>query len=242
MSDEKKAPSVEELLTNFKAEMNRKLENVTSQSKNANDTLIALANSVQARQVEQQQTAYKKQMDTLAAEDPSRFQEETAKRAADAARQATEEAMVRAQTVSAQAQAKQAQVIGEITSNYPEINLPNHPMQKKVLELYNALPEEERNSSVAYKLIAKEAAEELGIKPMSKRTEDEMDEFVGYGRGSRGQGAGRKRAGIDPKTLQFAELMGINVKDEKVRKELEDYSQISGSDWLKYKDSRKGGQ
>lgn len=242
MSDEKKGPSVEELLTNFKAEINRKLENVTSQNKNANDTLLALANSVQARQIEAENAAYKKRMDTLAAEEPSKFQEEVETRVKQVAEQVAVEAVSRATTANAQAQAKQAQVIGEITSNYPEINMPNHPMQKKVLELYNALPEDERNSSTAYRLIAKEAAEELGIKPMSKRSEEELDDFVGYGRGSRGASAGRKRQGVDPKTLQFAELMGINVNDEKIKKELEEYSQVSSSDWLKYRDSRKGGR
>lgn len=74
-----------------------------------------------------------------------------------------------------------AQALAAIAKDFPEIQHENHELTKKAVEIYKSFSEEEQRNPLSYKLAVKDAANELGIKPMSKRSEDEQ--FV-YGSGS----------------------------------------------------------
>ena len=127
--------------------------------------------------------------------------------------------------------------MAEITAEYPEVNIRSHPMYKKAIEIFNALPEDERQSVLAYKHAAREAAIELGIKPMSKRTEEELEDYMNVGQGTR-VNPRTKRKVTDPKTLLFAEMVGLDITDEKILKGLQEGSEETAGGWMTYKSDR----
>lgn len=116
-------------------------------------------------------------------------------------------------------QAKQATVIQSLMQDYPELQDMSHDLTKKAVELYNSLSDEEKSHPLAYKAAVRDAAAEMDIKPKSKRRTSESDDFTMSGSGS---GAGRQKREPEMKkeTLQFAEAVGLNIKDPKILERL----------------------
>lgn len=132
-----------------------------------------------------------------------------------------------------QRKAKESQVFAALYNDYPELADQGHDLTKKTVEIYNALPEEDRQSPTAYRLAAREAAMELGVKPKNKR-EASNDDYS-FGGSSSGQ---PRRTGSssskeeDADIAAVAEAFGINMNDPKKKERVLGRKR---SNWTSYK-------
>lgn len=136
--------------------------------------------------------------------------------------------------LSAKEKQTQAIIVG-LVQEYPELSDTNSAFYKRAIEKETNLPSYLRNTSEGYKLAAHETAAELGLLPKSKRQTLNEDTFsMSSSGGSRMSTDNKsKRVKISDNTMAVAELMGVNVKDPKVLKRLENAAQRKS--WGKYK-------
>jgi len=113
--------------------------------------------------------------------------------------------------------AQNSQVQGtfnEIAKEFPELYQANGELQKRANEYFMkdpsaANPHPNLVSSCVYR-----AAMDLGLKPLSQRTENEED-FSGSVNDKNDKKSGEKSDKLDPKMLEFAEHLGKDITDEK---------------------------
>lgn len=220
MSDETKAPEAADPLKNLKAEFDRKLGNADSklaELQKTNELLMAKIQAMNTPAPVKKETS----LTDLLYSDPEAYAREIESRA---------EAKALARVTAQQEKMnKVSNTIGALVNEYPELQDNGHSLSKRAVEIFSSLPDEEKQSSLSYKMAVKDAAEELGIKPRSKRPVDEEPSFSGSYRSS---SRSRKKEGISPVTEAWAEALGVNLKDEKVKaRVLENQSR----DWTKYK-------
>ena len=228
MSDESQAPeqgapeTPQDPTRNLKAEMDRKFGNI-------NDQLSKIAESLtsaqQARQPEPTPPA--DDLEQLAYSDPRRY--------AEVIKQQTLQEVRADQQRLQQQQEAQNQVISRIYSDFPEVNTPGHKLYDKVQEMVKALPEEQRANPASWESLVYRAALETGVKPRALRKNDdsEADDFVMSGsRGSSSIKQPRKKEDVDPRTLEFARLMGMPVDKPEYMDRLKKYSK---RDFSRYK-------
>jgi hypothetical protein len=208
MSDEIKTPEPQvDPIKNLKAEMDRKLGNADSkltELQKTNELLLSKLSSL----TQPAPKAPKEDLSDLLYKDPEAY-----------ARLIEERAEKRAvERVSAQQEKlnKVNSIIGSLTQEYPELQDGNHQLTKRAVEIYSALPDEEKQSSLSYKLAVKDAAEELAIKPRSKRPVDEEPSF-GSSSGARSRAKATK---LDGATEELARMFGIDTSDSKVKERL----------------------
>lgn len=199
---EKKEPAKsDETVTNLKSEMNRKFENLEATNKALLAKLTELGKPVA--------TPAKKEVKKDFWDAPEEAVEQKVKAGVDAVleklRRDNEEA------------SKKNQVIGALYGEFPELADNNHPLTQKAVEIFNALPEMERQSPLAYRLAVKEAAMELKVPNKKSRAEDYVDSFSlsGGGSGSGGGGKTKREPDLDPRTVEAARLLGLDMDDEK---------------------------
>lgn len=242
------AESQSDPVKNLKSEFDRKLGNqeqklsqLEENSKKVLDQLNNLAISYQ-----QQQEAAKPKaattddegLEDLMYSDPKKYNDIITQRAIAEAEKRMEQKIAQQQ----QAQVKQNETINALVKEYPELSNPNAELTMKAIEFYNNLPEAEKSSSLSYKVAVRDAAVELGIKPFSKRNQDQSnddDSFTLQG-GSKGiSGSKDRKNTISSKTADFAAIMGVDLKDEKVKERIESYSELTPSEWMRYKDIKR---
>lgn len=208
MSDENK-PQGEDPIVQLKSEFTRKLSNTESQLgelKKANEVLLQELKKI-SQPAPAPRASKEDDLETIMYTDPRRYTEMVEERA---------EARVLSKINQAnQVQQKQNNVISSLTSEYPELMNTDHELTKKAVEIYSQLPDEDKTSPMAYKLAVKEAAMELGVKPRSKRSDEESYSFGGSQGGPR-----KKKESVDAATVDFARMMGLNVDDPKVKERL----------------------
>ncbi len=210
MSDDiEQKPAVEQTpaapndeLKNFKAETYRKLTNLET----TNAQLLA---QLQAMNKPQQTKP------TEASKPVSVFDDEEAY--AETVISKAEQRIEKKMAAQAQAQAANQAVIGGLMNEYPELGDATNELTKKANEIFTAMSEDDKSHRLAIDSSVRRAAAELGVKPKSKRSESENDAF------SLGGGTGNSRArsrdsdAVDPKTLEFAKMMGVDVEKVKAR-------------------------
>jgi hypothetical protein len=118
-------------------------------------------------------------------------------------------------------QQKVQQVLSQMQSEFPELSDLNHEMTKTALSIYEKMGPNEKASPLAYKAAIQEAAIKTGVKPRSQRNHDDGDFSLSSGRGQRPP----SKEKIDPKTLEFAKVMGLDVENKEVLKRLSNSSQ-----------------
>lgn len=147
-----------------------------------------------------------------------------------------------------QAQKQQNQtnnVMRTLYKDFPELQDMDHPLTQKAIELFEKMSDEEKQSPLAYKVAVRDAAEELEIKPKAKRKEkvDDDDSFSLGGGNTRSapegtrQSGGKRPARLDPRTVEFARQMGLDMDDPKVVESLTETAQRN--DWLTYRAPRR---
>lgn len=225
MADETKD---DDQLGNFKAEVNRKIDNqreeYTAQLKETNDQFNKILSDLNESIKEQPQqtaptpTAQESGLDDLWYSDPNK--------AAELIQQQTEEKIMRKVEAQQAQQQKQTTVISNLISDYPELNDPNHELTKQAVKNYGEMEATEQASPLAYKVAAIQAAQDLGVVPRKKRAEDNDANFSLSS--SRAPGARSDKASTnqqDDLMLQFAQQMKLDVSDDKVVERLKNRSQ-----------------
>lgn len=193
-------------ITNLKSEMNRKLENFSTgleALKASNDAIMAKL-SASAAPVAQADVPAEKRVSVF--ENEEVFAEDVISKA---------EKRIEARLNQREEQTrKQQETINSLYSEFPELKQDNSEMTRLSIEKLNKLSAQEKSDPRSVKLIALEAAAELGLKPMSKRSTEEAS--LGGGRsGSRSSG---KEKDV-PETMKlFAELVDVDI--DKVKKRI----------------------
>lgn len=210
VKDGEGAPPADEI-KNMKAEMTRKLSNTES-------TLAALKASQEALLAQIQSMAPKaapapqESLSDLMYKDPEAYAQKVLAEAEKRADAKLNERMT--------AQSRQQAVISDLVNQFPELQDGDHELTKAAVAKFNAMSDAERSSPVAYKTAVMEAALEAGVKPKSKRERSEGDEYVGRGSsGSAGKSSKRSQE-IDPRTVAFAELVGLDISKPEVKERL----------------------
>lgn len=211
-SDGAKAPDE---LGNFKQEINRKLANQESTIKelaNANKALLEKLSTLTQPQPARQEDDF----DKVWYEDPKT----AAKRIKDQTRNE-----IMAEYKQDQERQRQTQnTLASLVSDYPELNDQSHELTRKAVEYYNALPESDKSSPSAYKLAVKDAASDLGILPVKRRPNTDTDSFSassssGY-QVAQGKRGAQKEGDLDPRTIAFAQLVGLDTSNQKTMESL----------------------
>lgn len=222
--ERQEAPQTQEDPTrNLKAEMDRKFGNI-------NDQLAQIAESLSSAQQQRQAPEPTPQVDDLeqlSYSDPKRYAEVIKN-------QTLQEVRAEQQRLQQQ-QEQQNQVISRIYNDFPEVNTPGTKLYDKVQEMVQKLPQDQRSNPANWESLVYRAALETGIKPryLRKSSEDAADDFVMSGsRGSSSIKESRKKDELDPKTLEFARLMGMPVDKKDYVEKLKKYSK---RDFRRYK-------
>lgn len=209
----------EDPLKNYKAEMERKFGNVSNQVQ-------------ELKTVNQQLLAQIQQLNTAKAPETSEddFNDLFIDNPREAARRIKEEtaAEIRADIEKQQQkQQKQQSVLSELVQKFPELNDNSSELTQKAVEIYNSFSPEDQNDPKSYKLAVSEAAIDLGIQPMSRRKKVKSDDesFSVSGGSSSSSPAKKREANIDPKTLEFAKMIGMDVDNEKTIQSLKKRAQ-----------------
>jgi hypothetical protein len=116
-------------------------------------------------------------------------------------------------------QQKNQQIINSIVMEYPEANDLSSPLYNKAQEVYASLSDEEKLLPISMKMAVTSAAAELGIKPKSKRSNQSPSDSFSMGSSPKSSGS-QKKSDLDANTEAFAQLMGLNTSDPKVRDRL----------------------
>jgi hypothetical protein len=229
-TNEKAAPAAASAddVKNLKAEFDRKLTNLDATNKQLVASLQALAKQV-APPVKKEPEAKTKKLQDVWYDDP-----ETSKK------MIVEETLsiLQSQQQKGQEAAQKTQKIMQaLQKDFPELKDIDDPLSQKAIEIFEKYSEEEKQNPIAYKLAVKEAAEEIGVKPKSKRTSSDDDDAFSLSqstaKGGREHEPGKRRGKLDPRTMEFAKLMGVDVENEKVVESLKT-RQREVRDWMKY--------
>jgi hypothetical protein len=214
-------------INNVKQEFTRKLGNVESQVAEltkANQQLLAQLQNFTASK--QAPVVVEENLEDLWYKDPN---------AAAAKIEARTEKRIEAKIAQTQrAQQKQNQTLNKLVSEYPELNDESNPLYKKAVEIYTAMDDDDKVSPTAYRLAVKEAAQELNVKPVNKRSEEELDAYSVSSSSTysnRPQTRGKREDEVDPRTLAFAKALGRPVDDPKY---LESLKKSARKQWTKY--------
>jgi hypothetical protein len=223
-NDQTPPESAPDQIANLKAEMNRKLDNTNAQFQQTNNQLQALLAQMQASA--KPAPAPTKKVSVF--DDEEAFTSRLRAEAAAEAETRINASMARNQEL----QVKQAQRINALVQEFPELSDSSHSFTKRAVEIFDAMPEDERQSSLAYRAAVKEAALEMGVKPRSKRSADELDAFVSPSGRASDSGRSKKKAGLSDGVMLAAELLGLDIKNPEVKKRLE--SSAERENWTKF--------
>ena len=220
MSDDVKKPETgsTDSLENMKAEFNRKLSNMEQANqvlRNQLSTMLKAAAPAAAPKTENLEDVWFDKPEVAAAKIEQRVLEKV-----NAAAQSTQ---------------RTNSTIAKLTQDFPELMDDQSDLTKKAVEIYSSFTDDEKSSPVAYRAAVKEAALELGVKPKSQRREEQEEDdfsFSGSGAGrARTEGRASRRDTVDPRTIEFAKMVGLDVSDPKVKENLKSHQKRS---WRNY--------
>lgn len=111
-----------------------------------------------------------------------------------------------------------------LASEFPEIQS-DAKIRQAVLDEHNRLPSSLKDSAEGYELAVQRAVTRAGLIAKSKRQSDTMDADSFSSPASKGgssaKAGAKRRSNVSEATLMFAQLMGRNIDDPKVRAGLE---------------------
>lgn len=197
-------------LTALRADLSKKMEGMEKSNQSLMAQLQAVANTYKAPPVEKAETKPTTIKD-LIYDDPD-------KAAQIIKAEAKKEFLSDLQAQQA-IQQKHQRVITDLYKDYPELRDYNDPLTLKAVEFYDRLPDEEKAHPMSYKLAVKEAAEELNVRPVTKRDKkDTEDNFTLSDTGEKisKRTGSRVSREVKEQTLKFAQLMGLDTDDPKV--------------------------
>lgn len=220
-----------------KSEFSRKTDNLTQQLADTQRKIDAIMAAVLNPPKKQAAPASD---DVEADVDPIDNPKLYAKRIKDQAKREVMEEVNSMSQQQADIRMQQEAVLNKLVQDYPELNDRTSELFIKAQEMQASMSANERFSPIAIRAIIRDAAADLGVLPVSKRSKvkegSEVDEFsVGTKTGSGSKGGEQKGAKtkIAPSALAFAELLGRPVTDEKYLDRLSKASERKS--WSKWK-------
>ena len=196
-------------LKNLKEEFSRKMGNVEKNMSSLEATNKQLLAQLQSLAPKPQAAAPSKTLANQWFDNPDGAADEIVQRAVSKVQSQWQQAN--------EDNARQQSTLSSLVSEFPELSNGNHELTKEAVKIYDALSVEEKRSPIAYKAAVKEAALDLGYKPMKKRSEDEQEFYLKGGNSSGSSERKPRAAKIDDATLEFARRVGIDVSDQKVK-------------------------
>lgn len=230
MSDETKAPdaSKSDELTNLKQEMSRKLGNYESKLNELAQTnqqlLQKLSQLTQPKPISVRSDD--DDMDKLWYDDP--------KKAAAKIKEQTKAEIMAEYQRDQEMKARTQSTLAALVADYPELNDSNSELTRRAVEIYNGMADGEKTSPIAYKAAVREAASELGVLPVKKRQVSDDDSYTGSSSSSSSNTSRRaaKKDDLDPRTIAFAKLVGLNIDDDNVKNRVKE--RAKRTNWSKY--------
>lgn len=130
-------------------------------------------------------------------------------------------------------------VLSSLVANYPELQSGSSELTQTALRIYNSLSASEKASPSGYKIAVMQAAQEVGVLPMSKRQKQSQgdEDFTLSSSSSTARQKPSQRAKeekIDDKTLEFAKLLGRPVNDDKYIERLKTTISSRKRSWSKF--------
>lgn len=233
MSDEQQgtpSPETSDPIKNMKSEFDRKFGNTDaklSEMAATNAALLAKLNELTSQRAPSAPAAQEELSDVFY-KDPARYAQIVADRAS---------AQAEARSSQREAASRKTQgILGQLQAEFPELASADHELTRKAVEIYNALPDDEKASSMSYKLAVQSAAVELGVKPRSKRPASDQEDLGSSGYSSSGNRSQRKSTKLDPATEELARMFGIDTSKAEVKDRL---IKSSGRNWTKYQEVKK---
>jgi predicted transcriptional regulator len=228
-SDETAAVSAEIQVKNLHSEMSRKTQKLSEDNQRLSQQLTELTNQLKSRnQPASGSQSDDEDLETLAYRDPKAYAKKVEDRAASKADERVRSALNQQQQNNA--------MLNQLISEYPELNDNSSELTVKALEIYKNMPDHEKATSTAYKIAVRDAAAEVGVLPKSKRKTNNNDSYVGGGSGSVNARKGASGpSDVDVKTLEFAERLGVNIKDKKIVERLK--QRAARKTWNRYESS-----
>lgn len=209
-------------LKNVKSEFDRKIGNVDQKLDQTNKTLAGLVTQLQAIAKTATPTKAPSEGNSIQKEIENSWYDNPSK-AVHLIKEETKNEL-RKEIVDANViQQKTTNTLNTLIRDFPELADQENEFTKRAVQLYSELPEDEKTSPAAYKAAVREAALEMGIKPRSKRSDEELDDFSLRGGGNfsgRSENNARKRNTLNPSVADFARLVGINPEDPKTKERL----------------------
>lgn len=211
-----------DLLGNFKAEVDRKIDSVKNAlAQSTNELKQQLQALVPKEPKTPPSNSSKKTLKDLWWED----EDAAAEQIIDAAEKRIDKKLA--------ANQRQAEVMGGLFQDFPELKNMQDPLTVKALEVYNTLPAQDKETPASYRLAVLEAAHMMGVAPMSKRKkEGNDDDWTSPGGNSAPRRSRKGDDELDPASLAFASAVGLNVDDPKVIERLK--KSAGRRNWQKY--------
>lgn len=127
-------------------------------------------------------------------------------------------------------------MLSQLVTQYPELQSADNDLTQRAVQIYNSLSQQEKNMPSSYKLAVSEAAQELGVLPMNKRKSNATsDESFTVSSSSGSSGGASRKAGkkeeLDPRTVEFARLLGKDPSDPKYLEKLKTAAKLTN--WKK---------
>lgn len=222
------------------AEMHRRDK---QRQKEMSDLTAQIASLTQAVSQQQQRQPQKQsqssgtdltaeQLAELSFQDPAKYAQIIA---ANAARAATDAAL----QVN-QRQQQTNQIMGQLLAEYPELSDTSSELSVKAVKIFSQLPPEYQNDPRAYKEAVRDAAAELGVIVKSKRVvKDDDGSYTGGSSGGSGNSSNSSRRGggkekVSDATLEFAELVGLDIRDKKIVESIANREKARKKGWNRY--------
>lgn len=211
-------------LTNLKQEMNRKLgsyEQKLAELAQTNQALLAKLSQITAPKAVEDDD-----LDKMWYDDP--------KKAAARIKEQTKAEIMAEVRSNQETQQRTQSTLAALVNDYPELNDANSELTRRAVEIYNSMSDSDKTSPVAYKAAVREAAADLGVVPMRKRVQDE-DNFTGSSASGYAAASERRSKGkddVDPRTIAFAQLVGLDISNPKTMENLKTRSKRTK--WDKY--------
>lgn len=144
-------------------------------------------------------------------------------------------------SVAQETQAKEsfASTFNRLAQDYPEISNEQSKLYARAKELTMELSEGRSYDASALERAVFRAANEVGAVPMKLRRQEQNEEGdEGYYSGSSGNNPTKRKKGseedLDPKSIAFAQLIGMNVNDPNYIKRLKEINKKRKGNWGKY--------
>jgi len=116
-------------------------------------------------------------------------------------------------------------VINNLSVEYPELLDPKHELRTKAVEFFSKMSVDQQNSVLASEVAIRNAAAQMGLLPKDqrKKMDDNNDDFSLSNSNQRSEKP-TKKGELDQRTVDFANLCGLDVEDEKVVERLKKYA------------------